>query len=58
VTSDLLGTSAGYNGLEGGDYTNAFGGTSAATPVTTGVIALMLDAAPGLGGAMCRTSSP
>lgn len=49
VTSDLLGTSAGYNGLEGGDYTNAFGGTSAATPVTTGVIALMLDAAPGLG---------
>lgn len=49
VTTDLLGNSAGYNGLLGGDYTNGFGGTSAAGPVTAGVIALMLDANPKLG---------
>ncbi len=45
VTTDLSG-SAGYDET---DYTDEFGGTSAATPVTSGVIALMLDAAPGLG---------
>lgn len=49
VTTDLLGKTAGYNGLLSGDYTNQFGGTSAAGPVTAGVIALMLDANPGLG---------
>jgi len=49
VTTDRLGTSAGYNGLSGGDYTNLFGGTSAASPLTASVVALMLDAAPGLG---------
>lgn len=48
VTTDLMG-SAGYNGLLNGDYTNIFGGTSAAAPVTAGVIALMLDANPALG---------
>ena len=49
VTTDRLGTLAGYNGLSGGDYTNAFGGTSAAAPLTASVVALMLDAGPGLG---------
>ena len=49
VTTDLLGTGAGYDGLLDGDYTNRFGGTSAAGPITAGVIALMLDANAGLG---------
>lgn len=49
VTTDLMGNAAGYNGLLDGDYTNSFGGTSAAGPVTAGVVALMLDANPGLG---------
>ena len=40
VTTDVSG-SAGY---EPGDYTLNFGGTSAATPVTAGVAALMLEA--------------
>ena len=44
-TTDRTG-SAGY---AAGDYTNTFGGTSAATPVVAGVTALMLDAAPDLG---------
>jgi Ca2+-binding RTX toxin-like protein len=45
VTTDLSGT-AGY---DESDYTTDFGGTSAATPITSGVIALMLDANDGLG---------
>jgi Ca2+-binding RTX toxin-like protein/subtilisin-like proprotein convertase family protein len=49
VTSDRLGVGVGYDGLDHGDYTNRFSGTSAATPVVTGVIALMLEANPGLG---------
>lgn len=44
-TTDVTG-SAGYRP---GAYTDDFGGTSAATPVTAGVVALMLEAAPGLG---------
>ncbi|WP_349617743.1 S8 family serine peptidase [Azotobacter salinestris] len=48
VTTDLLGAD-GYNGLLDGDYTNSFGGTSAAGPLVAGVIALMLEANPGLG---------
>ncbi len=55
VTTDLTGN-AGYNrsGISDGDplhpdYTSAFGGTSAATPVVSGVVALMLEANPDLG---------
>ncbi|HGG05083.1 MAG TPA: serine peptidase, partial [Aliiroseovarius sp.] len=45
TTTDRTGA-AGY---DNGDYTNTFGGTSAATPVISGVVALMLDANPNLG---------
>ncbi|MBD1938468.1 proprotein convertase P-domain-containing protein [Microcoleus sp. FACHB-68] len=44
VTTDLVGT----EGKDAGDYTRDFGGTSAAAPVVSGVIALMLEANPNL----------
>jgi subtilisin family serine protease len=43
VTTDLLGNGPGYDGLLNGDYTDDFGGTSAAGPITVGVVTLMLD---------------
>jgi len=45
VTTDVTGT----NGYDPGDFTATFNGTSAATPVVSGVVALMLDANGGLG---------
>ena len=49
VTTDRLDNGNGYDGLLGGDYTNQFGGTSAASPITAGLVSLILDANPGLG---------
>ena len=53
TTTDRTGT-VGYNtgsdpdNITDADYTNGFGGTSAATPLVTGVIALVLQANPNL----------
>ncbi len=45
TTTDRTGTT----GYASGDYTSTFGGTSAATPIATGVVALMLEANADLG---------
>ncbi|MEM9222074.1 MAG: S8 family serine peptidase [Pseudomonadota bacterium] len=47
TTTDLTGDGAGD--YSNGDYTSGFGGTSGASPVVAGVVALMLDANPNLG---------
>lgn len=54
TTTDLVGN-AGYNNpllsgldLSNGDYTRQFSGTSAAAPIVSGVVALMLEANPNL----------
>ena len=44
TTTDLEGNS----GYTNGDYTSNFGGTSSATPLVSGVVALMLEANPNL----------
>lgn len=44
-TTDITGS----GGFSIGDTTDQFGGTSASTPIVSGVVALMLEAAPGLG---------
>ncbi len=54
VTTDMVGDD-GYNDgvtsteIGNRDYTNGFGGTSSATPMVSGVIALMLEVNPDLG---------
>jgi subtilisin family serine protease len=61
TTTDIVG-SAGYNGYPGdNDYTNWFNGTSASTPVVSGVVALMFAAndrltAAGARDALCDTA--
>jgi len=49
TTTALIGRGLTESGAPGGDYDMEFGGTSAATPMVSGVAALMLEANPQLG---------
>ncbi len=53
TTVDNTGSS-GYNGLPDLDYTNAFGGTSSATPLAAGVLGLIISQDPGMSAAQAR----
>ncbi|HKQ50575.1 MAG TPA: S8 family serine peptidase [Phycisphaerae bacterium] len=54
TTVDNTGTS-GYNGIAGEpDYTNAFGGTSSATPLAAGVLGLIISQDPTMTAAQAR----
>lgn len=48
VTTDRTGL-LGYNGISDTSYVSTFEGTSAATPMVSGIVALMLEANPDLG---------
>lgn len=60
ITTDQMGTLAGYGAIAGdrlanhldvnphGDYTSSFNGTSSAAPNLSGVVAILVDAVPGL----------
>ncbi len=53
TTTDNTGES-GYNGLPDLDYTNQFGGTSSATPLAAGIMALILSQDPTMTAAQAR----
>lgn len=54
TTVDNTGSS-GYNGIPGEpDYTNAFGGTSSATPLAAGVLGLIISQDPNMTAAQAR----
>lgn len=53
TTVDNTGIS-GYNGLPDLDYTNAFGGTSSATPLAAGVLGLIISQDPDMTAAQAR----
>ena len=53
VTVDNTGSS-GYNGLPDLDYTNAFGGTSSATPLAAGILALIISQDESMTAAQAR----
>ncbi|SFD26925.1 S8 family serine peptidase [Tropicimonas isoalkanivorans] len=49
VTTDLMGANGANTNRDDGNYFDSFSGTSAATPIVSGVVALMLEANETLG---------
>ena len=49
IPGDVWTTDRTVGGYDPGNYTSSFNGTSAAAPMVTGIVALMLDANPNLG---------